>query len=185
MNTPRDLFDAVLARPAQEVAAWLEDVTIGQPVDQEDFNWEVFAFTIATRAGEEQSLPWARIALRTYEALAHSAQARAAHSFWLSAMNLRARLIEDLGPRQGDDILDPEIVREWFQRVATLAPQEAQALLASSDIRAFPRDKLLLLRDIKNALNILSRIAEPDLTRLHPELKDWLMLRARYARARS
>lgn len=125
------------------------------------------------------SWPQGRIALRTYEALAHRAQARAAHSFWLSAMNLRARLIEDLGPRQGDTLLDPEIVRAWFQRVATLSPQDAQALLASPDLRALPGDKLLLLRDIKNALNILSRISEPDLTRQHPELRDWLMLRAR------
>ncbi|MCP3059260.1 hypothetical protein LXT21_10790 [Myxococcus sp. K38C18041901] len=179
MSHPRDLFDAVLAKPTQEVAAWLEGVTIGEPVDQEAFNWEVFAFTMATRAGEERSLPWARIALRTYEALAHRARARAAHSFWLSAMNLRARLIEDLGSRQGDTILDPEIVREWFQRVATLSPQDAQTLLASPDLQALPREKLLLLRDIKNALNILSRIAEPDLTRRHPELQDWLMLRAR------
>ena len=178
METTRDLLDAVLELPVKEVDAWLDGLTIGEPVGGERFNWEVFAFTAAARAGEERSLPWAHVALRVYEGLVNRSPVRIAHSFWLSGMNLRARLIAELGAQAGDAVLDPEIIAAWFQRVATLSVEEAVRLLSSTDLSTVPHDKLLALRDIKNALNTLSQIAETDVVRKHPELCGWLELRS-------
>lgn len=178
MESSRDLLDTVLAQPAKDVEAWLNGHPIGEPVGGESFNWEVFAFTAATRAGEERDLPWAHIALRVYEGLVKRSPARAAHSFWLSAMNLRARLIEDLGAQEGHAILDPQIVAAWFLRIATMPLEEASRLSSSPDLHAVPADKLIALRDIKNALNILSRLAGTDFVRNHPELHGWIRLRS-------
>ncbi|NTX11377.1 hypothetical protein HUA74_08240 [Myxococcus sp. CA051A] len=178
MESTRDLLDAVLRWPAESVEAWLDGLVVGEPVGDEPFNWEVFAFTAATRAGEERNLPWAHIALRVYDGLVNRSPARAAHSFWLSAMNLRSRLIEDLGAREGDAVLDPHIIAAWFQRIATMPLEEAVRLSSAPDLRTVPPEKLLALRDIKNALNILSRLAETDFVRNHPELHGWIQLRS-------
>lgn len=179
METTRDLLETVLRLPANDVAVWLDGLTIGEPVGGESFNWEVFAFTAAARAGKERSLPWAHIALRVYDGLTSRSPARIAHSFWLSAMNLRARLICDLGAQAGDPLLDPEVIVAWFQRVATISVEDAERLLSSKDLGTVPQDKLLKLRDIKNALNVLVQIAETRVAQKQPELHGWLNLRSR------
>ncbi len=179
METVRDLLDTVLQWPANDVAVWLDGLTIGEPVGGENFNWEVFAFTAAARAGEERSLPWAHIALRVYDGLSSRSPARIAHSFSLSAMNLRARLIRDLGAQEGDPLLDPEVIVAWFRRMATLSVEDAGRLSSSTDLSTLPQDRLLKLRDLKNALNVLAQIAETRGVQKHPELQGWLRLRSK------
>jgi hypothetical protein len=178
METTQDLLDTVLRWSATDVEAWLDGRTIGEPVEGEQFNWEVFAFTAASRAGEERSLPWAHIALRVYDGLVNRSTARIAHSYWLSEMNLRARLISDLGAQEGDPILDPGIIVAWFQRMATLSVEDAVRLLSSEELGAIPHDKLLKLRDIKNALNILSRIEGVRMVQAQTGLLEWLKIRS-------
>ena len=178
MEAAQDLLDTVLKWSANDVEVWLDGLTIGEPVGGECFNWEVFAFTAAARAGEERSLPWARVALRVYDGLVNRSPSRIAHSYRLSEMNLRARLIGDLGAQEGDPVLDPKIVGTWFQRMATISVEEAVRLLSLKDLSTLPHDKLLKLRDIKNALNILSQIDETPLVQAQPELHGWLKLRS-------
>ncbi|MDC0713098.1 hypothetical protein POL68_31840 [Stigmatella sp. ncwal1] len=178
METTRDLLDAVLKWPANDVEVWLDGLTIGEPVGSEHFNWEVFAFTAAARAGEERSLPWAHIALRVYDGLANRSPARIAHSYRLSEMNLRARLIGDLGAQESAPVLDPEVIVAWFQHMAIISVEEAVRLLSSKDLRTIPHDKLLKLRDIKNALSIISQLDETHVVQKHPELHRWLKLRS-------
>ena len=50
--------------------------------------------------------------------------------------------------------------------------------MSSADLRAVPHGKLLMLRNIKNALNILSPISETWVVQGHPELNGWLQLRS-------
>ncbi|WP_338863973.1 hypothetical protein [Myxococcus stipitatus] len=179
MESTRDLLDDVLTWPSREVEAWLDKVVVGEPIKGEGFNWEVFAFTLAARAGDETSLPWARVALRVYEGLAARAPARVAHSLRLSEMNLRARMMGLLGPKAGDAILDPDILVAWFVGLAGVSLGDATRLVSSPDLYTQPPDLLLKLRDIKNALNVLAHVSDSDVIQKHSELTDWLKLRSR------
>jgi hypothetical protein len=178
MGTKTTLLQAVLSWPLPQVAAWLDGLAIGEPVEGEYFNWELLAFTAAARAREEPSLWWAQIALRVYGVLAERASSRESHSLMLSAMNLRASMIREFGSRQGDDVLDPESIVAWFQRVATLSMEDA-AKASSEDLRTLPMEMLRKLRDIKNALNVVALVSETGGVRKHPEVEGWLQLRTR------
>lgn len=176
MDTKTPLLQTVLSWPSQKIIAWLDGLAIGEPVEGEYFNWELLAFTAAARAHEERSIPWARIALLVYGVLAERTSHRERHSFLLSAMNLRALMIREFGAREGGDVLDPEIIVAWFQGIATLSIEEA-ARASSQDLHLLPMEVLRELRDIKNALNVVSLIAGADAVRRHPELERWLQLR--------
>ncbi|MBN1208331.1 MAG: hypothetical protein JXB05_25955 [Myxococcaceae bacterium] len=97
----------------------------------------------------------------------------------LSAMNLRGGLIVDLGPRDGDAVLDPETIVAWFRSLATVPIEEAARLLSSEDWRTIPIETLLKLRYIKSALNVVSLISGTGVVQKHPELENWLQLRPR------
>jgi hypothetical protein len=176
MSTDITLLQPVLGWPLRQVTTWLDGLAVGEPVEDEYFNWELLAFTAAARAHEERSLPWARLALMVYEALAERASDRERHSFMLSAMNLRASMIREFGSREGDDVLDSEIITAWFQRIATLSIEEA-ARASSEDLSTLPLELLRKLRDIKNALNVVALVAETGALQKHPELESWLQLR--------
>lgn len=179
METKNSLLQTVLQWPLSQVTAWLDGHAVGEPVGQEDFNWDLFAFTAARRAREERSLPWAHIALRVYAVLAERSPVGSMHSFMLSAMSLRAWMINELGAREGDTVLDPEIIFGWFQRVAVVPLEEAARLVDTQDWSTLPIETLRELRSIKNALNVLSFLPETEGVRRHPELEGWLQLRSR------
>ncbi|MCP3104936.1 hypothetical protein LZ198_39330 [Myxococcus sp. K15C18031901] len=178
MGTRRDLSLIVLTWPVQDVIRWLEGRDVGAMVDGEPFNWEVFAFTIATRARKERDLTWAHIALHIYEELAGRIAARPTNTFWLSAMALRVWMIRELGAQQGNLVLDPDIVLRWVQKAIRLSLDEAERLL-SMDLRDLSLDQLLAFRDIKNALSVLSSITETPRIRDDSSLQAWLKLRDR------
>ncbi|MBU8895274.1 hypothetical protein DRW03_06875 [Corallococcus sp. H22C18031201] len=179
MDTTQDVLSAILTRSPEEVEAWLDGQSIGEDVDGSQFNWEVFAFTAAARAGDERSTAWARIALRIYAALAARAAPRIAHAYRFSAMNLRARMISELGVRDGDRVLDLQPLIDWFQRLATVSLDEATSLATTSELRAISPTHLVTLRDLKNALNVLALLAISGEVPGHPELTGWLQLRPR------
>jgi hypothetical protein len=179
MSTKSTLLRTVLRWPLEQVASWLDGLAIGEPVGGKFFNWELLASTAATRAREERSLPWARIALLVYGALAERASADERHSIMLSAMNLRGSLIVELGAREGDPVLDPEPIVAWFRSLATLAIEEAARLASSEDWRTIPIETLLKLRYMKSALNVISLISGTGVVQKHPELENWLQLRPR------
>jgi hypothetical protein len=177
MATKLTLLRTVLNWPLEQVASWLDGLAIGEPVGGEFFNWELFASTAAARAREERSLPWAHIALVVYGVLAERASADEKHSLMLSAMNLRGWLIVELGPREGDPVLDPETIVAWFQSLATMPIEEAARRVSSEDWRTMPIETLLKLRYIKSALNVVTLISGTGVVPRHPELENWLQLR--------
>jgi hypothetical protein len=179
MDTKTPLLQTVLEWPLPQVRAWLDGLSIGEVVGGEVFNWDGFAFTVAARARDERSFPWAHIALLVYGALAARPPGGDAHSIMLSAMSLRAWMIKELGDQEGDAVLDSEIIFSWFQSLAVIPIEEAARLVSLPDWRSIPVETLLKLRHIKSALNTLSYIAETGMVRKHPELNDWLMLRGR------
>jgi hypothetical protein len=179
MATKITLLRTVLSWPLEQVASWLDGMAIGEPVGGEFFNWELFASTAAARAREERSLRWAHIALMVYGVLAERAPADEKHSIMLSAMNLRGWLILELGVREGDTVLDPEIIVAWFRSLATMPIDEAARLVSSDDWRTIPIEALLELRYVKSALNVVSLISGTGIVQRHPELENWLQLRPR------
>lgn len=179
MEPKTPLLQTVLKWPLPQLRAWLDGLSIGEPVGGENFNWEGLAFTAASRARDERSLPWAHVALLIYDVLEARLPGGDSHSVMLSAMNLRAWMIRELGARDGDPVLDPEVIFEWFQGLATLPMEEATRWVALDDWRAIPVEMLLKLRSIKSALNVLALIPEAGLVRKHPELNAWLQVRTR------
>ncbi|HSP78533.1 MAG TPA: hypothetical protein VLQ93_08400, partial [Myxococcaceae bacterium] len=145
------------------------------------FNWELFSTTIAARAIDERSLSWAHIALMAFGVLAERApDAYEAYSFMLRAMNLRAAMILELGSREGDTVLDPEIIVAWFKNLVTM-PIEEVARMSSEDLRTIPIETIRKLRNLKYALNVVDLVCESEtgVVRKHPELEGWLQLRPR------
>lgn len=179
METKTPLLQTVLKWPLPQVRAWLDGLSIGEAVRGEGFNWDGFAFTVAARARDERSLPWAHIALLVYEALAGRPPGGDTHSIMLSAMSLRAWMIKELGAQEGDAVLDSEIIFSWFQSLAVIPIEEIERLVSLSDRRIIPVETLLKLRHIKSALNTLASMDETGLVRKHPELNDWFLLRSR------
>ncbi|PTL75796.1 hypothetical protein [Vitiosangium sp. GDMCC 1.1324] len=179
METKSDLLQTVLKWPHQRVWAWLDGLIIGEPIDGEFFNWDLFAFAAATRAREERSLSWANIALLVYGDIAKRSPDGIAESLTYSAMNLRAWMICELGAREGDTVLDPAVIVAWFRRTATLSFEEVVQLVSPLDLRITPIDTIRKLRSIKNALNVLRSICKSGVLRKHPELIDWLRIRRR------
>lgn len=179
MNTKPSFLQTTLTWTLPQVRAWLDGLVIGEPVQGEHFNWDGFAFTAAARAREERSLGWAHIALLIYGALAVRPPGGSTHSIMSSAMSLRAWMIEELGAREGDAVLDPEIIHDWFLELADIPLEEAARIANLPDWNVVPTKMLLKLRYIKSALNTLSTIADSGVTQRHPELHVWLLLRER------
>lgn len=178
MGMSSDRVETLLSWSAPELESWLEGVSIGGLVEGAPFNWQLFAFSMASRATNERDPRQAHIALRVYEALAHQEVEPVAFSLLYSAMNLRAWMIHELGPCKGHAVLDPEAITSWFQRIATLPIGEVRRLLDENGPLALPINELRRLRKIKNALGPLALIVDSGITREHPELEAWLQLRA-------
>ncbi len=170
----------VLGLPLSKVDTWLDGRVIGEAVGGEPFNWDLFASVTASRAGNERNLSWAHIALHVYENLARRSSPELASSFMFSAMNLRARMIMELGAREGDAILDPEFVAVWTLGFVTITLEEALRISSSPEHwKDLPPDKLLQVRRIKNALNVIELISDSGVLKKHPELEGWLRIKDR------
>ncbi|WNZ61302.1 hypothetical protein QEG98_36335 [Myxococcus sp. MxC21-1] len=180
MKTNPSLVATALSWPLPRLRAWLDGLVIGEPVDGEHFNWDVFAFTIAARAREERSLGWAHIGLLVYGALAQRHSDEEEYSLRLSEMNLRSGMIAEFGEREGDFVLDAEPIVAWVQRLTTFSLEEAAQWMAQEDIRTVPIEKLRAMRRLKHALKILAHaLPKTNVEQKHPELVPWLQFRSR------
>ncbi|ATB50560.1 hypothetical protein [Corallococcus macrosporus] len=180
MEVNSSLVQTVLRWPLPRLRAWLDGLAVGEPVDGKDFNWDVFAFTLAARAQEETSVEWAHLALLVYGVLAQRRSDEAEFSIRLSEMNLRAWMIAEVGQREGDFVLDPAPIVAWVQRLTTMPLEEAARWVAHEDLRAIPIEKLQAMRRLKHALKILAHaLPRTNVEQKHPELIPWLQLRAR------
>ncbi|WP_240358451.1 hypothetical protein [Myxococcus vastator] len=180
MGTPLSLVETTLRLPLPQLRAWLDGLVVGEPVAGENFNWVVFAFTIAARAREESSLEWAQIGVFVYESLARRHADEEEFSLRLSEMNLRAGMIAELGEREGDLVLDSEPLVAWVRRLTTLSLEEAARWVAMEDVRTIPTEKLRAMRRLKHALKILAHaLPKTNVEQKHPELVPWLQFRTR------
>src|SRR4051794_20907468 len=152
MTEGTSTVDTLLGLPPEQVAAWLERVTVGEAVGGEPVNWHGLAFTAASRAVTGRNPVWAAIAVRIYEDLARRAQPRDAEGFVMASMRVRAAMIEAFGELPGDELRDSQPLARWFRRIPTVTYAEAAGLARSPALEASPPADLLKLREIKNAL---------------------------------
>jgi hypothetical protein len=168
----------ILALSADEVLSWMATVEVGGEVDGAPFNWHGLAFTAASRAVKQHDLTWGRVAVLIYEELARRAHPADARSFRLSAMRVRAALINRFGDKPGDEVLDFDRIRLWFEQVPSMSVEDATRIIRSADsIVAIPIETLRRLREVKNALNVLHLISRTELWENYPDLDRWLRLR--------
>jgi hypothetical protein len=118
------------------------------------------------REPREPGLAWARVAVRIYEVLATETRDL---GFELSAMHLRVTAIAALGELAEDAVRDPARITDWFK--ASLVYSIESALASSRQTL----DELRRLRDIKNRLGVIARLAS--VTTLDAEAQRWLSIR--------
>jgi hypothetical protein len=172
MNDYVIVLEDVLAWPPARVLRWLER---NNP-QSTGLNWPVLAFSAAARAGEEPSLDWARVAWRVYGALIARSSPRQAFSYSISMMNVCANMIATFGVDAMDELRNPDTIARWTLGLVPMAI-EAAAALSPAEWAKTPPAELLRLRDMKNALNVLSRVADDAVLARFPGLKPWLDLR--------
>jgi hypothetical protein len=177
MSNNSNTLKSLTERSTQDIETWLDSVSIGGEVEEEPFNWQLFAFSIASQATDERSPRKARIAIRVYEGLAAREMDPDPFSLMYSAMNLRAWMIRELGVREGHEVLDPQPIVDWVKRVTTLPIEVARQFLSTGDIKTIPTEQLRRLREIKNALAPLTLVPESSILPKHPELTEWLQIR--------
>jgi hypothetical protein len=92
-------------------------------------------------------------------------------------MMLRASLIRHIGAKQGDAILDPAAIVNWFFDNLPLSREEAEQ--QACNWQNLPIEQIKTLRQIKNRLSVLDLLAEQHLLDAYPELTGWLTLHDR------
>ncbi|WP_224366308.1 HD domain-containing protein [Hyalangium versicolor] len=82
----------------------------------------------------------------------------------LSVMNLRGWLIVELGPRDGNVVLDPETIVAWFWSLATMPIEEAASIVnpAFHQAAAAPTDPPVHLRPLPDeVIQLLFEVGAP------------------------
>ncbi|MGX1776316.1 hypothetical protein ACWIGW_29690 [Nocardia brasiliensis] len=170
MNDPRTLLDHLLSLPPTEIETWLR--TSGAPPD---FNWlglaEVTAHE-AMRADATSGISWARVAICIRERIAATAQDDSLRqSQIISAMNLRAAMINRHGPLPGDPLLDCQQIYRWF--LNRHPDQIEQVTTDAAHWRELPIARIRELRRIKNELNVLRNLGSC-IDVAPPEAQRWI-----------
>ncbi len=127
----------------------------------------------------DKKLAWARLALDLSDEIMRRHPEPDADML-LSAMALRSRMIETVGVRPGDPILDPDHILRWFlssvKSSATEVAIAAQALWVAADAAAVSHQQVATLRSIKNCLSIVKGLVEQNGLPVNSQLEAWLKL---------
>jgi hypothetical protein len=180
MSYPRAV-DAQTLLKGEALAAqqWVENAE-SNPDSVPGFNWHGLAEGAATNAHKAVTLTdadaWAAISVRTYDRLAIPASDVERRSLELSAMHLRASMIERHGAAHEHPVRDPQTLVGWFRKTIPMPPKQAE--LEASQLRALPADRwsehtdrVRALRALKNRIGVFRTLDEPP-----DELRPWLRL---------
>jgi hypothetical protein len=182
----------VLRMHADEARDWLDAVRNGRESARSDFNWLLLAEVAGSRAERglgpgrsvpDENLKWAGISVSTYEWLADGEREQA-DSFLVSAMMLRAYMIVHSGARQGDPVLDPAVITDWFWNNVHISPKEAvdksvawmSRLNSTSpeEARHIDPTEILELRRVKHRLRVIDFLVERGALIPDRGLRSWL-----------
>ncbi|GAB4296367.1 MAG: hypothetical protein Fur0025_33880 [Oscillatoriaceae cyanobacterium] len=150
-----------------------------------EFNWLGLAEAAADNAYASRSyeanttdIKWAEIATTIYERLAAIADKKksgSGESLRISAMMLRAGMIDKFGVVSYHPILDINIIFQWFRQNLKLSCEEVEKKAANW--RILPVEEIRELRKLKNRLQVISAINDSHKFGLEPDIKAWLSLR--------
>ncbi|GAB5407287.1 MAG: hypothetical protein Aurels2KO_55180 [Aureliella sp.] len=157
MVTANDVLDY----SAADAVAWFQSIASEASLP-ETFNWLGLAECSVTRSRNEiddsDSLHWAQIATEIYDRLS---VVYPDASFGCSSMFCRVAMIARHGVREGNPILDPAVIFNWF-RGQSLSLTGANALLQVLGTEPWGdavADVLRPLRQLKNHLNVINELA--------------------------
>jgi hypothetical protein len=189
-------LNLLIQKHPKEVQKWMESILLEETDFPENFNWLGLAEASGSIArdkieSEDFNLgySWAEISIFTYDLLANSTQNLLERlSFQESSMLLRTCLIKKSGSREGDFILDKNIIINWFfdnlefKSIVDLENEisSINKLQESDKSTKLPEnlgeyiERIKNLRNIKRRLSIIKVLFENDQTNLSISLKDWI-----------
>jgi hypothetical protein len=191
------LMNELLCGSSSEARAWLQGAVSGRVNVPPDFNWLGFAFAagsnaheVAIKGDQASSLGWAEVAVGVYERLAASPEEYESHACEMSAMNLRACLINRFGSSAGHEILDGEAVVNWFWAKLELPLEEVKEVSRQWHQLGYEErverlknnpSPLLAITRIKNRLAVIDVLRNGGKVQLSDEIQSWLVARDRLA----
>lgn len=150
--------DTLLSQSPQQLAAWLAELRAG-PASISSLDRHSLADGAALRSNtapphSAERREWAAIAVDLYDQLATTSDPGERERYEQAAMMLRARLIADLGSDPAQPLQNPQRIRQWFSE--RLPHPQAEIAALSRDWRQQSRATILMLRQIKNRINVLA-----------------------------
>jgi hypothetical protein len=189
-------LNLLIQKHPKEVQKWIESILLEETDFPENFNWLGLAEVSGSIArdkieSEDFNLgySWAEISIFIYDLLANSTQNLSERlSFQESSMLLRTCLIKKSGSREGDFILDKNIIINWFfdnlefKSIVDLENEisSISKLQESDKLTKLPEnigeyiERIKNLRNIKRRLSIIKLLSENDQINLSISLKDWI-----------
>jgi hypothetical protein len=128
-----------------------------------------------TNPGDRADLEWARVAIDLYEEASRQSDERTRIDLEVSAMTMRALMIERHGIVEGDYIQDPQQITRWFFERLPMTLEEATRRAAHW--RLLPIAEIRELRVIKNRLRPLETLRRDRLLAVSMDLDAWLARR--------
>ena len=175
----------ILQQDAESAWAWLQNILARDSDLPAEFNWLGLAEAAADNAYASSSyeanttdIKWAEIATTIYErlaAIADKAKSGSGESLRISAMMLRAGMIDKFGVVSDHPVLDINIIFQWFRQNLKLSCEEVEKKAANW--RVLPVEEIRELRQLKNRLQVISAINDSNKFGLEPDIKAWLSLR--------
>ncbi|WP_199248336.1 hypothetical protein [[Phormidium] sp. ETS-05] len=175
----------ILQQDAESAWAWLQNILARDSDLPAEFNWLGLAEAAADNAYASSSyeanttdIKWVEIATTIYErlaAIADKAKSGSGESLRISAMMLRAGMIDKFGVVYDHPVLDINIIFQWFRQNLKLSCEEVEKKAANW--RVLPVEEIRELRQLKNRLQVISAINDSNKFGLEPDIKAWLSLR--------
>lgn len=178
LSESKELENSLFSLSKEDLTAWLNQCSNGEIILPSDCDinwWAGVASVLASRSQlvEPWDLGWAKIAVAFYEHLKNATLIE-------SSMAFRLNLIQNFGIQEQEDLLNPQIIVQWFERSVQLLPENALQMsqqwrtdFASGDPYVHvSNDNLLEIRAIKNKLNIVRELLsipafQPTVSLLH------------------
>lgn len=160
-----------LSHQLSEILHLLQEVKATSEKLPDNINWLGLAEARAFDAQVDADLESVEIAVSIYEQLAKQTP-EGGESFLLSAMMLRASMINKLGVHSGHSLLEVEPIILWFFKSLTLSYSEAKA--KAKNWQSCDINEIRELRRIKNRLGVISVLAQA--IDLDENIKNWLSL---------
>jgi hypothetical protein len=179
----QDVSNFLLQQPADQAYEWVHNALNDAQNVSQSLNWwlglaEVASFRARGRSASDDSpnLPWAKIAIETYEYLIGKTKNKhgASLPYEQSMMLLRTYCIVKLGSVPGDPILDVNDIIQWFFQKKEMSFDEAQE--RAQDWRKGSLEEIRNLRYVKNRLSVIKYLVQNYPLETNKELDDWLAL---------